>query len=30
MNAFFKGNIGPATLPSMKGVAKKPAVLQHS
>ena len=26
MNAFFKGNIGPATLPSMKGVAKKPAV----
>ena len=26
MNSFFKGNIGPATLPSMKGIAKKPAV----
>ena len=26
MNAFFKGKIGPATLPAMKGVAKKPAV----
>lgn len=24
MNAFFKGNIGPATLPKMKGVLKKP------
>ncbi len=26
MNAFFKGKIGPSTLPAMKGVAKKPAV----
>ena len=26
MNAFFKGKIGPSTLPKMKGVAKKPAV----
>ena len=26
MNAFFKGKIGPATLPAMKGIAKKPAV----
>lgn len=24
MNAFFKGKIGPATLPKMKGVLKKP------
>lgn len=26
MNAFFKGKIGPATLPAMKGITKKPAV----
>ena len=26
MNAFFKGKIGPSTLPKMKGVTKKPAV----
>jgi hypothetical protein len=25
MNAFFKGKIGPSTLPKMKGVLKKPA-----
>ena len=24
MNAFFKGKIGPSTLPKMKGIAKKP------
>ncbi|MEE1065974.1 MAG: hypothetical protein UH249_07580 [Acutalibacteraceae bacterium] len=24
MNAFFKGNIGPSTLPKMKGIVKKP------
>ncbi len=24
MNAFFKGNIGPATLPKMRGIAKQP------